>query len=614
MYRHSKEGSNVTVRALSLLFLSLFFAIAANAQVEVGDYIKMNLAGNLGFGYTGNFGNESVSSNHSSGFQTDATLSGYYFHPNFINFSVRPFFNRQQSNAESQLIGRATGIGTEAGFFGGSRFPGSVSFSQDFSSNSILSVAGVPSVVGDTSGHTFGVTWSAIVPNYPQLRLTYASGASSSTVSGLSGDSDSSTKSLSLESTYDLAGFNIQGNIHKYWNHYTTPGYLTPEPITSGGESTTYGIAAQHRIPLSGSFGVAANHSTFDGDDGTHWTANNYTANASVRPIRRFSFNQTLSYATNLSAYLIQSVNPAGTSQSLRNGTDTDSLYLSSIATVYLFKGLSANGYYNHRQQSLRDRDYSNSQYGGTLAYNYNSPMLGMFYFGFGVVDVANKFGNQGTSFVGNAGLNKKFGQWDTSADVNYQQNVQTLATTTATSSFNYGGSLRRRVNTDTYFSLSARASHTALVANDGDGSRAESFGGNFGWRRYAVGASYSQSSGTALLTSAGVLTSVPLGSLITDDIFYFDAKSYSFVFTVIPLPHLTVTGGYVNVFSSSRQRLTGVTNSGERYHTRFEYRLRKFSIIGGFTRNVQDISTVAGGARVVNSYYLTLSRWFNVF
>ena len=42
--------------------------------------------------------------------------------------------------------------------------------------------------------------------------------------------------------------------------------------------------------------------------------------------------------------------------------------------------------------------------------------------------------------------------------------------------------------------------------------------------------------------------------------------------------------------------------------------RMRRLHILGGFDRAVQEASAVPGGPRAVNSYYVSLSRWFNVF
>jgi hypothetical protein len=131
-------------RILSVMAAVLLCAVAGHAQLTFGDYLKMNLNGDLGFGYNGSSGNGEIGSSHSQGMNGDANLTGYYFHPNFFSFQVRPYYDRNQSNSESQSITRSTGIGASVGFFGGSRFPGSISYGKDFSTNSEFRVAGVP--------------------------------------------------------------------------------------------------------------------------------------------------------------------------------------------------------------------------------------------------------------------------------------------------------------------------------------------------------------------------------------------------------------------------------------------------------------------------------------
>ncbi|HEX9120165.1 MAG TPA: hypothetical protein VF840_06465, partial [Terriglobales bacterium] len=152
-----------------LLIAVLLCAATARAQLEIGDYLKINLSGSLGVGYNGAFGNADLPSSHSQGFTGTADLTGYYFSPNFLSFQLRPYYDRNQSNSDSQVATRGTGVGGSVSLFSGSHFPGSVSFGKDFSSNSEFRIASVPTVSGDTSGQTFGISWSALVPQWPTL-------------------------------------------------------------------------------------------------------------------------------------------------------------------------------------------------------------------------------------------------------------------------------------------------------------------------------------------------------------------------------------------------------------------------------------------------------------
>jgi hypothetical protein len=75
----------------------------------------------------------------------------------------------------------------------------------------------------------------------------------------------------------------------------------------------------------------------------------------------------------------------------------------------------------------------------------------------------------------------------------------------------------------------------------------------------------------------------------------------------------LTMSGGYTNVSSSTMRKALGTLNNGDRYYARLTLRMRKLSILAGFDRAVQETSAIPGGPRMVNSYYISLSRWFEV-
>ncbi len=161
----TKAGRLLAVSAISLVFV-LACVASANGQVTVGNNLKMLMNGNLGAVYSGNFGN-TIGSSHSLGIGVNGTLEGYYFNPQFLSFQVRPYYDRAQFNSESQTITRGTGVESSASLFGGSHFPGSISYGRDFSSNSEFRIAGVPSVLGDSSGSNFSVAWSALFSGLP---------------------------------------------------------------------------------------------------------------------------------------------------------------------------------------------------------------------------------------------------------------------------------------------------------------------------------------------------------------------------------------------------------------------------------------------------------------
>jgi hypothetical protein len=596
-----------------LLIAVLLCAATGRAQVEIGDNLKMNLNGTLGVGYNGAFGNGDLDSSHSQGFTGTADLTGYYFNRNFLSFQLRPYYDRNQANTESQSITRSTGFGGSVNLFGGSHFPGSISYGKDFSSSSEFRIAGVPSIAADSSGQNFSINWSALVPKLPTLSASYSIGSSkASYLESL--ESESSSRNLSLNSGYQILGFQLHGNLTHITNSSTTPLFLTSETLHSGGTGTSYSVSAQHSLPLRGGIGLAWSHSNFTNDDGSEWGSTSYSASASFTPWRRFSVYQNASYVTDLAAAFSQSVLNGAVPEKLRAEHDSAGVTYSAGASYLLGRGLTVGGHLTHRLQWYSGTRYEDTQYGGNLNFNHSSRLFGFLYFGFGLVDTASKVGNEGLGFNANVGMSRKFGHWDTSADFTYSQNVQTLVAIATTSSYNYGVSTRRKINADLNWGGAFRSSHSGIVMQEGSGNRAESFSSSLHWRKYNVGGSYSQSSGTAVFTSTGELTASPLAPLITTDFMLFNARSMAVSGSTTLFRRMSVGGGYARFKSSTTRIGVGTSNTGDRYNVRAEYRLRKFSLIGGFNRSMQEVSSVPDGPRLVNSYYVSFSRWFNVF
>ena len=154
----------------------------------------------------------------------------------------------------------------------------------------------------------------------------------------------------------------------------------------------------------------------------------------------------------------------------------------------------------------------------------------------------------------------------------------------------------------------------TGVTILEGTGNKSQTYNSALSWKRYSASGSYSQSTGTAILNSTGGLTATPIGSLITDDFILFNARSYAINGSTLLFRRVTVFGGYAKFNSTTAATTLSARNQGDRYNARMEYRLRKFSLIGGFNRSAQDLSTIPGGPRIVNSYYMSFSRWFNVF
>jgi hypothetical protein len=609
-YRRTNSGK--LKRAIAIIMLATVCATTTHAQMDIGDNLKLNLNGSTGFSYNGSFGNSS-NSMHANGLLFDFTGNGYYFHPNFLSFNFHPYYNRTQTNSESQSIGRGSGVGASANFFGGSRFPGSITWGKDFGSNSNFQLAGVPTISSNSSGQTFGVSWSALLPKWPQVTASFSKGSSDSSFADL-GDNSNSSTSLNLTASYQLAGWSLSSGMNHYSGSFSTPAYLTTTAYSGSSRGTSYSASTGHALPLRGNFSFGWGHSTTESTSGYEFGTTSYTASNSFNPIPRLNLFQNANYVTNLSGMLLQTYGNGVLLDPTKVDYNSYGVTYGTGASYFLGRGITVGGFYNRRYQELDDRSYSASQYGGNINFTHSARLFGMLNFGIGMADTAGVNGNNGGSINTNVGLSKRFGHWETSGDFGYAQNIMTLGTFSTTSSYNYGGSLRRRVNKELSFGGSYRSSHSGIVAQEGNGNVANSFTGQFQWKKYSLGGGYSQSNGSAVLTSGGVLVATPVGSLLSPELLLFNAKSYNVSASTRLFRRITVTGGYSQFTSETTSSVSGALNTGSHYNAMLQYRLRKFQFSGGFNRTQQATSTVVGGPRVLNSFYLSLSRWFNVF
>jgi hypothetical protein len=613
-HQRTKAGRLLAVSAVSLL--SLGFALAcvtsANGQVTVGDQLHMTMNGNLGASYEGAFGND-ISSSHGLGFGVNGTLDGYYFNPNFLSFHVRPYYDRMQSNTESQTITRGSGLESSVSIFGGGHFPGSISYGRDFSSNSEFRIAGIPSVLGNSSGSNVDIAWSALFENRPSLHANYLVTDSTSTLLGTTNQSKSASRSLSLNSDYKLGGFSLHGSLNHYNTEFLSPSFLSVETINNTSSSTNYSATAVRRLPLSGSLALGWSRST--SDYGNSDSANNsYSASAGFSPWRRLVVSESWNYTTNVIAALAQSLGGDSSSSFFNSGSGWSSMYMNTTGTLMVGRGLTLSGHLNHRIQHFDGRNITDTQYGGSINFRKATRFLGFLNFSVGVVDTATQEGNGGLGLVGNLGMTRKFGRWDTAADFSYSQDTQTLLAIATTSNYSYGGTLRRKINSSTYWSGSFRESHSGLTTQEGNNNVSEAFATNLSWKKFSCSGNYSRASGAALLATDGTLTATPLGSILSNYFLTFNARSFGVNSRIRLFRPLTVFGGYTNVSSRTTQNALGTFNNGERFNARLELRMRRLNIFAGFDRVMQEASVVPGGPKAFNSFYVSLSRWFNVF
>jgi hypothetical protein len=603
-----------------MIALVLLPVLPAAAQVAVGDNVSLNLAGDLGVGYTGGFGD--TGSSHGVSLGGNATLHGYYYNPQFLSFDLQPFYNRSQANSASQSITDSSGFVGTARLFSGSNFPGSVAVDKTYDSTGQFGIPGVAGLETNGSGQTISINWSELIPDWPTLRATYINTGNDFSVPGASGTSHTSSRTLSLNSDYLLRGFQLRGFYGHGSGHSEFPGFLVGGQGGSLDNGSNYfGGSATHALPLRGYWTVQATHSTFSSDFGNVGGAgssdgSNTSVGTSVtfNPLPRLGVGFGADYQTNAFGALQQQIVEAGGINPLRFSQDSSSTGENGSASYSILHYVYLTGQFSHREQTFEGRHFAITQYGGGVSSNFSRRFLGTLSFSVGVNDTATQDGNSGAGLFANLNFARRFQAWEVTSNFNYTQGVQTLLAVYTTSTYGYGASVKRKFGNNLYCGATFLGNHSGLERVEGSTSHGNTVSTYLHFRRYNLNALYSQSGGISVLTPQG-LVPLPPGAptpLLTNVLLY-NAKSYGGGFGAT-LKRLNLIASYGKATSDLTGSTGLLSNGSTILNARLQYRVRKMYFDSGFTRFQQRIG--AGGAppTVINSYYAGFSRWFNVF
>jgi hypothetical protein len=602
--------------------LLLMLAQGSRAQVQIGDDLRMNLSGLLNGGYTGNYGDQ-IPSSHSLEAGGSAQLNGSYYNPNFINFSVDPYYNQSRANSSFQSLTDSSGVNATANFFTGTRFPGYASYSYTRNSTGTFGLLGNPSFTTVGNGQGFGVGWSALLPDWPTFSVSYSQGEGNGTVFGTNEESNSSTHTLNIRSSYQVAGWRLNAQYTHLNIRSNYPSFLGGEQGNNFSDAggNDFGINANHALPWHGSVALTFNHSTYTGDFGstfedktgvTNYTTNTETANASFRPTLKLGLFVTQSYTDNLNGFLYQNVvNSGGGIPLVQLDSHSNSSTLSGGASYNFTKNLYGQAQITYFDQTYFGSSYQGSFFSGTVG--YGKRILDIFTFSGSVIESTNKFANNSLGFIGNMNAFRRFGGWEASGGFSYAQNVQTLLVTYTTSYYNYNANLHRRLGRGKQWTGAFTGTHSGFSQQVGTVSQSEGFSTSLALRRIDLTANYIQSKGQALLTSTGIQP-LPTPGLPPEGLIVYNGKSYGGGITLTPIPRLSISGNYSHAVSDTLSNSTFSNNRTEIVYAQAQYRLRKISLLAGYTKFTQGISAAGTPPGSQYSYYFGVSRWFNFF
>lgn len=605
-----------------LLFL-LGSVPRANAQVTVGDNLKMNMGGVLTGGYSGSYGDQ-LSSSHGLNFGGSAQLTGSYYNPNFLNFSVIPYYNQSRNDSGFQSLTDATGVSATANLFTGSRYPAYVDYSYAHNSTGILGLAGTPNftTIGDSQG--FGIGWSAIVPGLPTLSVGYSQGEGTGNVYGTNEESNSSTKTLNVHSSYALAGWNLNGYYTMLKVDSVIPFFLSGEAGNDYSHSTgnNVGVNGFHRLPWNGSLALSYNFSRYSGDFGaavfgdkgtSSYDTNTQTALLSFHPTNKLTLFTNETFTDNLNGYFYQNLINGGSGLPVMQSNSTaNSLTLSSGVNYLIMPHLYTQAQITYFDQSYFGHTYNGSYVSGTLG--YNKKILNTFTVSATVIESSNQWANNALGFIGTLNAFRHFGGWEASGGFNYAQNVQTILVTYTTSYYNYNANLHRRLGRGKQWTGAYNGSHTGFSQHAGNVSKSDSFSTSLALRRFTLTGNYVQASGQSLLTSNGIQPIPPNPILPQEGLIVYNGKGYGASLGFNPTSRLNITGTYSHATSDTISNDVFSHNRTEIYYTQLQYRLRQLNVLAGYTRFSQGISAAGTPAAATNSYFIGVSRWINFF
>ncbi len=612
-------------RCLQIAFLAgaLLFALPLFAQLQA-DGFSLSASGMLSTSYNGDYGNL-TSSDHSIGVGGTGTVAGYYFNPNFLSFNATPYYNTGRDSSAYRSISNASGVESSATIFGGSSFPGSVSYSKAYNSQGTFNLPGLADFTTHGNSDSFGVSWGEHVLGLPSFSVSYQRTGSQNTIYGISQSSNATSRNFNLNSSYQWLGFGLGASYYMGSSSSEFPELLagSTQLETSNTTDHGYSFSASHPLPWNGTSFATYNSSTVNSiflTSDTSFTVNSLTTGASLHPTQKLSMSAGMQYSSNLSGSIEQQLIAAG-------GVATPTNQLNSPAKSYDYNGsigyvpvehVQVQGSADRRVQEFMGQTFGANVY--TAQVNYTHPLFGGNFSASSALEDGTIDNNpQNTlGFTATTVYGREMGRWHFDGDFNYQQGVQTLLVTYTSSSYGYGGSLRRKFQRGIIWSGSYGASRTGLTGISGTTSTNDSFSSGLILGRWAsLGANYAKSSGNAIATGAGlVATPVPSPILPASSIVLFGGSSYSYSIGSSPVRRLTRSASYArsNSNTGSGAGLIGSTNTSKFLNTLVQYQFRKMWLTGGFSQLSQGFSASTLPPQTISSYYISISRWFNFF
>ncbi len=590
----------------------------AEAQVAIGD-VHATASGQLTSLYGDSFGNLEGTDVHSLGFAGRGVISGDYYNPNFLSFTLLPYYGRSQDNSDSQSITNASGYTGTLNIFKGSLFPGVVTFDQTWNQSGTFGIPDVAGLTTKNNSHGLNVVWSALIPDYPTLTLGFGDTGGSSSLLGSDESTTSSTKNFNIGSTYNIAGFYLTAGFIHLLTHVNVNGLEDGESDAERSSSNQYRFTAQRAIPYrTSSAALNASRTSYSDDDNLGSTS--YGTTDTVNGYLNLSFPRapvqvTTSYTDNLLGSIDQQLVSNGeVPLAGLNSPESRSVSVEASTFVNVLPRTLVGAYVSRTQQFFDGQNFGLTQVGVNVSYNFMHTLKGLIFYG-GLVESATQQGNTRMGLLGNVSYNKYLGKWEINSFVRYDQDVETLFAMYTTSTLNYGGTIKRELPHDVRWVAVANLVQSVFEQTAGSASHGESFTTMLIWSRASVSGIFTKSNGTSILTASGLVASPVPGSVLPPgSAILYNGTSYGANVSVFPVKHMAISTAWSKSLSDTTSPQLLSNNGNTNYYGLATYEYRKLLFQAGFTKFNQSISTSGTPPTMLTSYSFGISRWFKGF
>ncbi len=602
----------------------MMLAGRASAQVTKGE-ASMNLNGSLGVGYQDDSTNFSGSDHSIVGFG-EADLFGSYHDPNFLSFQVQPFYNQSRLNSSFQSITASSGVSGSARIFGGSQFPGSISYNDNYNSTGNFTVPGLANFTTRGNSDSLAINWGVNLHNLPTLHFAFTDADSDYSVYGANTLGRSHINTFSVTSTYRIAGFNFTGGYQNSGSKALTPDFLTGEPSEQTNTTVnSYFLGVGHNLPGHGSFTASAARydiSTAFGVDTSFsdkydTKIDTLNAGASFAPVRHLTLGTNTYYTDNLEGTLYNTLLTAGViAPQLAAPESSHSLSITGFANYEMpEQHLQFNAFIERQQQTFLGISFADESYNGTA--DYSNTLLGGTFNGVLGLTYTNIDTNSQTLLGVTSMVNYSHAiqRWNVAGSFGFSQDTQTVLIAYTTSGYTYSGIVGRRIRRRSYWSVNASGARTLLTGLPGTASDTQNYSTSLSLPQITVSGAYSRSTGNALLTPTGlVATPVPVTVLNPGAVVLFNGNTYSAGVSSTPIRGLILSGTFSKALSSTTGNSLASNNNIENGYFLVSYRVRKLNFQAGYSRLLQGFTSAGTPPAIDNSYFVGVTRWFSFF